>query len=214
MKGSWRDEPATEKQKEKLRFFGCTWKIDITKGEASDAISKCVAQFPEIEEKYRNRPATKDQRAQLRKFKIKPEEDPDDPLTYEEAKELIKEAEFEKQIEQEERELEELDREYVVDVDMWSDIYPGLTWKRVQSAAKALDISRPGWRSDGKHFDIMLEKVVQQSPQLLGRWRNKGVRGSKSRGRMGKSGCFGVVVFLIFVVWILSKIISTLSDFQ
>ena len=41
-KKSWRDDPATDLQKEQLAFFGATWKGDITKGEASDAIDYCV----------------------------------------------------------------------------------------------------------------------------------------------------------------------------
>jgi hypothetical protein len=37
-----RTEPATEKQKEKLRWFGCTFDEGMTKGQASDALDKCA----------------------------------------------------------------------------------------------------------------------------------------------------------------------------
>ena len=44
---SARSEPATEKQKEKLRYFGYPLKDGMTKGEASDAIDEYVRRFPE-----------------------------------------------------------------------------------------------------------------------------------------------------------------------
>lgn len=42
-----RSEPATEKQKEKLCFFGRTFEDKITKGQASDALDECARVFPE-----------------------------------------------------------------------------------------------------------------------------------------------------------------------
>ena len=45
----WRNEHATEKQKEKLRFFGCTWNGDITVRHASDALLQCARDFPDRE---------------------------------------------------------------------------------------------------------------------------------------------------------------------
>jgi ankyrin repeat protein len=91
-----RDEPATEKQKEKLRWFGSTWDDGITKGQASDAIDECVKRFPEKDLEYYNRPATEEQREQLKSYG----KDPDkcrgkprrQPLTYGEAKEWIREC--------------------------------------------------------------------------------------------------------------------------
>jgi hypothetical protein len=97
----WRNDPATEKQKEKLRFFGCTWDEGITKGQAHDAIDECVRQFPERDREYYNRPATEDQLAKLRAYLAPDGEEPEDyaedgsPLTYGQAKELISECEFE-----------------------------------------------------------------------------------------------------------------------
>jgi Ankyrin repeats (3 copies) len=95
-----RNEPATEKQKEKLRWFGCTFSGGITKGQASDALDKCVRDFPEKESAYYSRPATEDQLAQIRQFNKEsqcvdgePYYDFDDawPLTYGKAKDLIQE---------------------------------------------------------------------------------------------------------------------------
>jgi hypothetical protein len=47
-----RAEPATEKQKEKLRWFGCTWDEGVTKGQASDALDKCARDFPEVDQAF------------------------------------------------------------------------------------------------------------------------------------------------------------------
>ncbi len=47
------EAPASEIQKDKLRFFGCTWNGDITVGEANDALEKCAEQFPQAEAFYR-----------------------------------------------------------------------------------------------------------------------------------------------------------------
>src|ERR1017187_6081253 len=44
-----RNEPATEPQKEKLRFFGCTWDDGITAGQATDALTECAKLFPDRE---------------------------------------------------------------------------------------------------------------------------------------------------------------------
>jgi vacuolar-type H+-ATPase subunit E/Vma4 len=68
MSNDWRNDPATEKQKEKLRFFGCTWEEGITKGQASDAIDECVKMFPEKEKEYQNRPATEAQMKEIRAY--------------------------------------------------------------------------------------------------------------------------------------------------
>lgn len=43
---NWRNEPATEDQQTRLRFFGCTWDEGITAGQASDALEECARQFP------------------------------------------------------------------------------------------------------------------------------------------------------------------------
>jgi hypothetical protein len=39
---AWRSDPITEKQRQKLKHFGCTWDEGVTKGQASDVIDECV----------------------------------------------------------------------------------------------------------------------------------------------------------------------------
>jgi uncharacterized tellurite resistance protein B-like protein len=85
MSDDWRNEFATEEQKEKLRFFGCTWCGDITMGKASDALEECAKQFPGIEVAYKNRPITDDQLDELRSLGQEPVRE----FTYGEAMELI-----------------------------------------------------------------------------------------------------------------------------
>ncbi|HUA68223.1 MAG TPA: HEAT repeat domain-containing protein, partial [Candidatus Saccharimonadales bacterium] len=69
MNSDWRNHPATEPQKEKLRFFGCTWDEGIMAGQASDALEECAQMFPEAEVTYqKNLPATERQKDQLRFF--------------------------------------------------------------------------------------------------------------------------------------------------
>lgn len=111
MSGDWRNEPASEKQKEKLRFFGCSWEDGITKGQASDALDECAKQFPEKDAEYYNRPATEEQLAKLRDY-LKPDgEEPEDyadegqPLTYGQAKDLLQEFKMAERKEAEEKEL-------------------------------------------------------------------------------------------------------------
>jgi hypothetical protein len=85
MSDDWRNNPATEKQKGKLRFFGCTWDEGITKGQASDAIDECVRKFPETQQAWLSRPATPEQLEELKSYGDEPEAG----LTYGEAKELL-----------------------------------------------------------------------------------------------------------------------------
>ncbi|HEV2695408.1 MAG TPA: hypothetical protein VG347_21110 [Verrucomicrobiae bacterium] len=85
MSDDWRSDPATDKQKEKLGFFGCSWDEGITKGQASDAIGECVIQFPETQQKWLARPATPEQLEELQSYG----EEPEASLTYGEAKELL-----------------------------------------------------------------------------------------------------------------------------
>jgi hypothetical protein len=207
----WRNDPATEKQKDKLRFFGCTFDEGITKGQASDAISECVRRFPEREKEYQDRPPTKEQLSKLRRYlkkrgeKLEEYSEPDDPLTYGQAKDLIEELEVEEQ----QAALGEMDKEYIIDVGGWAELYPGLSWKRVQDAAKLLDRERPGWRNERNHIDLMLEKVAQLNPQLLQRWQRKAAPKRRAATRRTRKGAGGsALVFLIIVIWILWKVLS------
>jgi rubrerythrin len=97
-----RSEPATEKQKEKLRYFRYAFDENISKGHASDAIDKCVRDLPELNQAYYNRPATEEQLAKLREINKHPDCGPDEPfydfenegpVTYGKAKDLIQEWE-------------------------------------------------------------------------------------------------------------------------
>jgi hypothetical protein len=90
MNNDWRNDPATEKQREKLCFFSCTWDEGITKGQASDAIDECVRKFPETQQAWLNRPATSEQLEELKSYG----EEAEDGLTYGEAKELLHDPEI------------------------------------------------------------------------------------------------------------------------
>jgi hypothetical protein len=85
MSDEWRNDPATDRQKEKLHFFGCTWDGGITKGQATDALKQCVQQFPQRESEWQNRPAAADQIEKLREAGV--EAPPG--LTYGGAKDLL-----------------------------------------------------------------------------------------------------------------------------
>ena len=69
MSENWRNQPATDEQKGKLRFFGCTWDEGITAGQASDALEECAKQFPDAEAVYqKSQPATEKQKEKLKYF--------------------------------------------------------------------------------------------------------------------------------------------------
>jgi hypothetical protein len=102
--GKVRSEPATEKQKAKLGWFGYPLADGMTKGEASDAIDKCVTQFPDKDREYYNRPATEEQISQIREYSKADEdllvtleelEQEGEILTYGEAKDLLRDCERE-----------------------------------------------------------------------------------------------------------------------
>jgi hypothetical protein len=180
-----RSEPATEKQKEKLRYFGYTFDETILKGQASDALDKCARDFPEVEQTYYNRPATKEQLAKLHEINDHPDCGPDEPfydfenegpLTYEKAKDLIQEWGGLQRTKEREKEAEELEKMYAMDVDLWSDIYRGLTWDRVQTAAQAFDKSQPGWRQEKNNREVVFAKVAELNPQLAERWGRAGLK--------------------------------------
>jgi hypothetical protein len=65
MNDDCRMDPASEMQKDKLFFFGCTWDEGITYGQACDALAECAARFPATEVACRDRPATEAQWATL-----------------------------------------------------------------------------------------------------------------------------------------------------
>jgi hypothetical protein len=156
---SVRSEPATEKQKEKLRYFGYAFDENISKGQASDALDKCVRDFPEVNQAYYNRPATE---AQLVKLPSRFKTERAQPLSYGRAKDLILERELEKQNKNDEK----LDRELLIAYINDDLSYPSLTQTRIKKAAKALDESAPGWHEKQGCEKVLLEKVAELNPEL------------------------------------------------
>ena len=120
---------------------------------------------------------------------------------------MIEEAESEKELTDEQALLDEIDKEYIIDVGMWAELYPGLTWKCVQNAVKSLDQSRPGWRNEQNHIDLMVAKVAEQNPQLVERWNKKSAPKQKRSGRKSKGNPLSVLIFLGFVIWLIWKFI-------
>jgi hypothetical protein len=97
-----RREPITDKQREKLLWFGYSVRDGMTKGEASDAIDECIRQHPEKEREYYQRPATEEQMAQLLEYAkadtalaetLNEMGEEGATLTYGEAKDLVRESE-------------------------------------------------------------------------------------------------------------------------
>jgi hypothetical protein len=202
-----RNEPATEKQKGKLRFFGYTWAEGVTKGQASDALDECVRKFPDIERAYQNRPATKEQREKLLSYGKNPDKYADEPLTYEQANEWILDCRHD----EEEKSLDDSDAEYLIDAARGSGHYPGLTRKRVRNAVKALDESRPGWREDKNHIDIMLAKVAELNPELLERWKKRNAP-KRRAGKRSRKGDVSGIIILAVILWIIFKAILKASN--
>lgn len=163
-----RTEPATEKQKEKLRWFGCTFDEGMTKGQASDALDKCVRDFPEKESAYYSRPATEEQMAKLRSYYGKNLDEVDGPFTYGKVKDLIWERDMEKRHSDRVAEFEKMDYEFtILEFLRWrADHYRHLTYSRVKKAARALDKINPGWSKLGNCQDLLLEKVTGLFPEL------------------------------------------------
>ena len=164
----WHADPATEKQKQKLRYFGCVWDDGITKGQASTALDKCARDFPEVDEAYYNRPATDDQVARLRPILKVDGEEPSDyaadgkTLTYREAKHLTEEIEMAEVHEERVKEA----RDTLLVLVSRTDYYPSLTLSRVRKAAAVLDATCPGW-AEGKDSETLLKRqLVGQFPEL------------------------------------------------
>jgi hypothetical protein len=166
-----RSEPATEKQKEKLRFYGYALNEEITKGEASDALDKCAREFPEVNHDYYNRPATEEQLARIREINEHPDCGPDEPfydfenegpLTYGAAKDLIQEWGWLRR----QKEREDLDRESLIGCVARTDFFPQLTYGRVEKAAKCLDQINPEWMEGKDRHNVLLRKVAELNPEL------------------------------------------------
>ena len=168
MSDDWRNDPATEKQKEKLRFFGCTWDEGITKGQASDAIDQCAKNFPEREFTYQNRPATEEQKALLRSYGKRPLR----TLTYARARDKIKECEGGWQ-----KDLSKY-------VDRWSrQKPPKLDGEEQDNDPLPTQSSSLGWRIFVGFFKVLTQVLVFIFITVLGALLALIFSGGKSRRR-------------------------------
>lgn len=178
MNEAWRNDPATEKQKAKLAFFGCTWDEGITKGKASDALTRCAELFPEKEQAWYDRPATQEQIQELEDYG----EEIEAGMTYGAAKERLEEcaegespyldaisednAEFEAN--RHRRILEEF-----LNDGWWNIYYRPATLEEAKAAVDYLNQTKPGW----KEADI-----VDAMQTLFSDYRfNEAMRGIKVR---------------------------------
>ena len=161
-----RSEPATEKQKEKLRWFGYAFEKTISKGEASDALDKCARDFPEKNRAYYNRPATDEQLAQLRAKANR-------VLTYGQAKDMISERAMAKRYDDRLAEIDE--NQHILHIHRLvyyrGEFCPHLTIGRVKKAAKALDKISPGWMDDKDCEELLLQKVAELNPEWAAKER-------------------------------------------
>ena len=153
-------QPRDGEAKGKMRLFGCTWVENITKGQARDAIDECVRQFPEKNAEYYNRPATEDQLAKLQSYPNEhpdtdPAEtlpyDPDQPLSYQEAKDLIDNWEHFEVMEEKEKQLAYFDSEdFKMDMELshinhfYEDEHREVTRDEIAKAWALVKSRRPG----------------------------------------------------------------------
>jgi len=114
------------------------------KGEASDALDECVKKYPLADRAYYGRPATKEQVAKIKKINAScapnepilydfEEEEPDEPLTYGEAKEIIRDWEREKEkayFDSDESKIEDM----TIAINAFSDFARKVTRKQVAEA--------------------------------------------------------------------------------
>lgn len=182
---NWQNDPATDNQKEKLRFFGCTWEGNITKGQASAAIGDCVQQFPDKEQQWQKRPSTAKQKKLLRE--MGEETSPD--MSYSEAKDLLQD--MEEVVSEEEEKKQEME-ERIDDclIDLYNAEYkPRVSRKRIKAAIQHLDKNKPGWRLSA---DLISTLETLKPP-------------SKRRRSPQGQGCFGVLAICIVLVWVVVK---------
>ena len=110
-------KPATNKQKEKIQWFGCAIDKNLTKGAASELLDKLVKRNPERNQAYYNRPPTEKQLERMRLINeeaIRVDGEPYydlEKLTYGEAKDIIQDDDLAEQRERRE-EAEKKLREY------------------------------------------------------------------------------------------------------
>src|SRR5579859_5770890 len=149
-------KPATRKQKEQLKFFGCTWQAQITQAEAADALEECAKKFPQRMQEW-----------------LAQEDDKKDEREY---------RKTHPQHAQESRELREIESEYPLDIGMWQELYPRITRKKVREATAYLNTSRPGWENEGRSAGLIIETMKTLDPLLGEKRSRRSVTKHKSQG--------------------------------
>ena len=129
LRGSGLDRPASDAQKEKLLFFGCTFDDGITMDEASAALGDCERQFPEREKEYQARKPTAGQIKQLEKLGLDHE-----GMNRSEARWEIESAERNEILDYEESEDGQIDDETYQLNSEWADDYREVTRDEVARA--------------------------------------------------------------------------------
>jgi putative phage-type endonuclease len=163
-----RNQAATDEQKVRLKWFGCTWDEGITKGQASDAIEECIRLFPEKHQQYFTRPATEDQMKIMQELlkgcgysRIVTEDG--DALTYGQAEVAIRDLEITLQMELTVSEEEHLEDDWWLFNHHWGDLYRDVTRDEFANAW-ALALSRRKVISEGptdaEVFAAMRELVI------------------------------------------------------
>lgn len=178
-----RSEPATEKQKEKLRYFGYAFEENISKGQASDALDTCVRDFPKVNQTYYNRPATEEQLAKLREINEHPDCGPDEPyydfenegpLTYGKAKDLIQEWGWLQRQQKEEQEFAYMHSDEVRIDKAWMEIdeFREITRERV-AKAWAVVKSRMADKSEAPDLTEIEDSLEELFPDFRPKQRDR-----------------------------------------
>jgi hypothetical protein len=176
-----RSEPATKKQKEKLRWFGFAVAVGMTKGEASDALDDCVKSNPERDRSYYDRPPTEEQVSKIQMLnkesvRIYGEAAYDiEELTYGEAKDIIKQDEWARRKDAEEEEIRKFSN---------PPTQAQLSWLRRQGIELDRNANVKEWELD---YIIALEKA-QPRQEDLDLFKQHGIISFKGDG-------FGAYVF-------------------
>jgi hypothetical protein len=175
VKDRWEDDPVTEKQLAKLRFFDLPFpQTNLTKGEASRLISFFVQVDPERETQYQKLPAEEEKLTKLRELiKKLPSEERADYLTAGLTKGEVAEAmdaiegrlegiEYEK--DEEFRELMFIEHHFNQEEIREDFGYQKLTQKHLEFLREYLPTHEPGWSSKGYHETA--EIVLKLFPEL------------------------------------------------
>jgi len=177
-----RAEPATEKQKEKLRFFGYVLKAGMTKGEASDALNECARQLPHKNAEYYNRPATVEQLTELQNINAQCEPDEpfydfeEGPLTYGKAKDVLQEWVWHQREKEREEESAYLESDESRIDEAWMRIEDSLEVTRDEVAkAWAVAKSHMADKSESPDLDEIEDTLEELFPHIRKQTEYRGV---------------------------------------